>query len=428
MTAGIQCDDQCGGRTLLDAACAWSERFVGWLRRSFDVRVCHANLARGGTDLSISIAMLSSLLSESPCGSSPDLVLTDWSVNDVFQPTSGLALRGSFVRPHVPYGVLMETLILTLRGLAPEALHIHVIDDCPVCVTREGIAKLESGLPALRHHEIATINILHACAAGRFCVFRCVGGASSYGPEYGRLSRTELMRTTWQNCQHPTWRTHQAIADAVAFAVSSNSRSVPLVPALPRTSEAGRGTLFPLTELEKVESCLRPVTVIDAHQYFARRKLDLGADLGGDWLLSEDRQHKPGWIASRAGSRHRFRVRFGARPALAIMYVRSYGFMGNATFRLNGITSSSLVAHWNERLSGAAPVHRHHEQQCALHACSFTHSTHEIHVIFPDCAVAQTAWYRAAALQVPLVPHQAHGNNECERKCEDTSEAPMAMP
>ena len=136
---------------------------------------------------------------------------------------------------------------------------------------------------------------------------------------------------------------------AVASTEAARLRSRLRIPSVesPRDRSGGAdATLYAPALLSRAVVCFEPSTEISAYH----PKASAARDLGGNWSLEEDRPGKPGWIAKWAGATHRFRLTFGAKPALGISYLRSYESVGNAVISLNG-ARDALVGTWDQPIS-----------------------------------------------------------------------------
>lgn len=411
MTAGAQCEEVKAtggapdGPTFAGRQCAWSHRFVLWLRRAFPrAEICHVNSARAGSDSEVALGSLYSLLRPHGCGGGPvDVVFTDYSVNDALgastQGAADLTSKSSLqsLPREKQLGVVMEALILAIKKLAPDAMHVQLLQQIVAGFQSKSLHAMRR---ACVHHGVAIVDLNHAC--------------------------NSLIACEWSPAtNHPQWQSHQHVANAVAYAfrradqelllcnpskprpAANHAQPVPAMrcdSARPVTSELaararrdwfnhagyciahppfGRtkpamltrfgyspegaaldlislmrlapmgvtaaGTLHSPLDLEKATVCLAPTSEISAYLPPSATAA-MGRDLGGTWKLFEDRPGKPGWIASVPHATHRFNVTFGAKPALGISYLRSYSSVGNAQITLNGVTDS-LVGYWVQPLS-----------------------------------------------------------------------------
>jgi hypothetical protein len=208
-TAGMGCfqpaNEQSRVLALSGVPCSWSARFAEWLRVNFPrCRVVYHNFARGGSQTEVAVGGLAALLSSAR---DPDVVFTDFSINDVIEPRNILrpqAFRTGLERvgARTKLGVVNEAMVLALHDAFPHALHIAMLAQCPVCMRPGGMSRMSAIRASLDFHNITTIDLARAHTSGQFREWSADEGVDAPG-------------------LHPNWKTHQHYSEVVAYAVAS---------------------------------------------------------------------------------------------------------------------------------------------------------------------------------------------------------------
>ena len=351
MTAGISCSKNA---TLTLTACSWSGRFVDWLDSEFpQAKIVYENRARGGTQTEVALGGIAALLTSDEAVNW-DIVFTDFFVNDVRAPgivKKGLQVHGGSSADRL--SILNEKLILTIKALAPTALHVNIISSCPDCVSNLHLARAVS--LTYSFHGVSLINLAAPC--------------------FGPLKK--ILLCNWGAITHPTAAVHQEFANAVA---SHFKRRLTFLQCLTsRTQEPfGRyhaqgvkGSFWGTGVLAKVHVCLRPLITFDAYSLWKNKNTSL--TWKSSWNLTEDRPGKPGWITSQNGAVLPFNLTFGSLPMMSITYLRSYEGLGDAEIRLNGHTWV-LNGVWEDPGRNRISV----SQTVVFHASQVSQKQHEL--------------------------------------------------
>jgi hypothetical protein len=160
--------------------------------------------------------------------------------------------------------------------------------------------------------------------------------ASKLKEPYSTDRQRDIIRKFWDQTYHPTWRTHQLIADAVEATLFRDD--------LPSSCSTDMTTMAPPDLLSSLEICTSPSTIFSApRSIFDETQISVH----GDWKMVEDRVGKPGWISRTVNSSISFGVKFGVHPRLMVTYLRSYEKLGDVTMSLNG-RSVQLHGLWEE--------------------------------------------------------------------------------
>ena len=307
MTGGAECTEQDFGHF---KECAWPARFQIWLNRTFD-HFQVTNLARGGTQTEVALSSLTQLISsfQKQIGKKPQLIITDFSVNDVYELSGNVGRTSSMHYPNfTEYDkavAVAETLITLIRGQGIE----HWI--------------------ILSHHPKSVSSILNAYAD--VATFHKVP----------LLDLRPLWPQFWEpNSAHPDYRAHQLIAEILAKSFirgyfRCNQTDYIADPLLTST----------------LAVCTVPVTAHSAYDKMAQSEIN--RDYHGPWKLIQDRPGKPGWISSVHGSNITFSVRFGPTPTLLVNYLRSYEGLGDAVLSLNN-AQVILRGTWSRQVSSTS--------------------------------------------------------------------------
>lgn len=325
MTAGHRCEQHTeSGQFVTGKACSWPARLQASLASRFPTAsVEMLNLAMGGTTTSVILAgiglVLRGLKDE---GLILDAVIIDTLINDsseakVWDDSGNLSFKAEQV-----VSLSYEALVRGLHELVPNVALFSFLSGCPTC---HGFADSQRNISTF--YDLPRVDYDKFSLAYRNFV--------------------DIWKPSFQtDYKHPEWQTHQIIADVVAnvwgrvWAKSCASHTPVL------------GTPFPRQTYEKPEDlalfqpCLNILSGYSARQAFdgkgPKPKINSG------WRLFEDRPGKPGWIAEQKGSSLSFNLSFGVRPRLAVVYLRSYEGMGNASLNIDGRRRAALDGLWSD--------------------------------------------------------------------------------
>ncbi|CAE8615759.1 unnamed protein product [Polarella glacialis] len=306
-TAGIGCQPKKSKdkHLIRDKACAWSARFVHWLRVAFPrSTVVLDNLAQGGSPTPVILSGLGLF-----DYTNVDLILIDTLVNDqIGSEVRRFGFKYSDIDSTQAVSVAYEVLIRTLHELAPKAVLYSVLDGCPGC---------HLAVPA--HRQV--LNFYDV-------------------PRLDYVDVVAQLQTLWaymgkKDTNHPDFRSHQAVADVLALTwcnvwsrISSlKSRDVGDVMAF-----SPKGYYHPAQYRERFHICKRPCSVLSARGTSTTQP----QVITGNWSVYADRPGKPGWISTVPGSIMDIPLCFGKKPTLSLTYLRSYEKLGKAILTLNG--------------------------------------------------------------------------------------------
>ena len=288
--AGVACAERGSNYTYERKTCAWSTRLARLLGQIFPgKRFIVTNLAAGGTTISVGLPVLGTWLA-----SEPDILLVDFTVNDCLEAQTSRTY---------PILSLYEAWTLKARALGYGSKTAFVVSAAlEKCHGLRDIIEDTAGL-----HGVYVFNF--------FDVAACASAAA------GR----NVTLLYWDGEVHPSWHTHQAMADMMALGFSAKLCTPPVLapPAL---------SFINASIIAALDFCSTPTSVYNAFDPPAN-----GAGISSvDWPLREDRADKPGWIAGGPNSSISFVVTFGSAPRLTLTWLRSYEKLGNADMNLNG--------------------------------------------------------------------------------------------
>ncbi|KAK3277416.1 hypothetical protein CYMTET_14579 [Cymbomonas tetramitiformis] len=309
MTAGVLCSDS--AHDLNEQACSYSARFATWLNSTIANSVMYINEARGGTTSDTGASILGVLVPHLQ----PDIIMTDYSINDILDFESKDGKRGGMIQQQQltarALSSATEALILGIRKLAPQALHVIVFSQCPRCMA--GGVMYDAIVMTAKFYMVPLVDFYAACAFGDHCKWTEQGG--SHGA-------------------HPPWQTHQAYADAVAYVF----QKAYVATMCEKPASLGSPSVTSLNQdsvLSKYVKCLLPKTRISAFDATIQGN-DTKSNDG--WRLYEDRPGKPGWITTTVDSIKTFKVAFGDAAILAVKYLRSYDGLGDVEMSVRNTT------------------------------------------------------------------------------------------
>ena len=309
MTAGVECVKD---GTVPVKACAWSGRFVKWLRAEFpEAKISFENRARAGTQTEVALGGITAMLKSEEAW---DIIFTDYSVNDFIH--SAVITKFGGGSPEDRLSMLNEKLILTIKALAPIALHVNIIASCPTCLSRLSLQKAVS--VTYEKHGVSLVDLSRRCFGPGKTLFLC----------------------NWDHAAHPNAAIHQDFADAVSshFKLSfSFSKSGTLKPSGEKDAQDVNRSLWSKETLDRFPVCLQPLVSFDAYLQWKIQKEDVASPARtSSWNLTEDRPGKPGWIATQNGTKLTFPLIFGSSPMMSVTFLRSYEGLGDAEIFLNG--------------------------------------------------------------------------------------------
>lgn len=321
MTGGGQCKE--GIREKKE--CAWPARFQRWLTASYGGCIQVHNFARGGTQTEVALSMIPVMLNNfAKSHGQPDLVITDFSVNDVYELDGNVGRQsvlrddGGMFTVQEKGAAIAELLILTVRNLTRDTSKIRhwiILSHHPKVFEDSGL--LNSFARMARLHGVAV------------------------------LDTRQLWPNYWFPVDtHPDFRTHELLAELL---VSGFCTALGMQRPIRNILETAGLPQFSLETLrERLPSCTNPVTVHSAYEQYKHAPDDVG-----DWKLIEDRKGKPGWISTVTNSSLVLPLTFGATPLLVVNYLRSYEGVGCANLSINGV-DVILSGPWTKNISTTA--------------------------------------------------------------------------
>lgn len=313
MTGGALCSEG----QVTNKRCAWPARFERWIRQLLGDCITVYNFARGGTQSEVALSMIPVTLNTfmKQNGQHPTLVITDFSVNDVYEMNGNVG-RNSLLSALGEYSdqekgaAVAESLIITLRNLTNDksrTRHWMMLSHHPKSFEDAGLMNA--------HERIAR---LHGVP---------VFDTRSLWPSYWRPKGA-----------HPDFRTHELLASLLARSICSSC------------TQSDAPQFYARSALrDKLPSCTRPTTVHSAYDHAS----PIDEQYVGEWKLIQDRPSKPGWVATVANSTLTLPVRFGATPLLMVNYLRSYEGMACVNMSMNGL-NVTLDGAWSKRVSTTA--------------------------------------------------------------------------
>eukprot|EP00470_Lotharella_oceanica_P013535 CAMPEP_0170187662 /NCGR_PEP_ID=MMETSP0040_2-20121228/42280_1 /TAXON_ID=641309 /ORGANISM="Lotharella oceanica, Strain CCMP622" /LENGTH=349 /DNA_ID=CAMNT_0010434753 /DNA_START=677 /DNA_END=1726 /DNA_ORIENTATION=- len=269
-----------------------------------------------------------------------DLILTDYSVSDCAEancnPCGDTYRTVTNVTNQWPkekkWGIMTEQLILAIRDMQPKALHVAMLAQSRDCLTSSSVAAMRE---TMFFHNIDVVDLHSTCLIGHFCAVNQFEGNQNHNPPF---------------------YTHQEFADYVVGALQEGIRHFQCRGTQPRLIMATGNKismgLWPLDYRSQVCSKL-----LTSHNAYAETLTPV-QQRTGEWDVCEDELNKPGWIASKPGARHSFKMKFGTEPFLVVEYGPvSEKALGSAIMRVKGQpdTDWTINGIWdhraNERLS-----------------------------------------------------------------------------
>ena len=298
--------------------CSWSGRFRDWLVAAYPrVNVTLFNEAKTGCTTECVLPMLFAKVSRAK----PDLVLSEFTVNDAGSGSvapSSFATSEALVRQLLSYDATLDILfVVTFPDARGRSLDILPL-----------IARHTFWVDAQYPGNVATISYMDVAECALSPVYN--GGGTL---PRRKNHRHDFWRAT-NGGAHPGWKTHQLIADTVAYVFHN---------AVTCGRSFADQPLTPPERLEQLSQCAVPLSYFDsADPGTLARAGDVVASPGG-WRLMEDRPGKHGWITIVPGSSISFVVQFGARPSLTVTYLMSYETLGDALLTFGGRQARAVL-------------------------------------------------------------------------------------
>ena len=314
----------CHDRRVAPQECSFPGRFVRALRLSYcmdEGYLKFVNHASGGQGTVAALPQLQSLLmiGDPRFSAAPDLVIIDYSVNDV---ASGTYLREQPIAGPAMVEAATEVMVRQILASFPTTAILMVDQECrKLLEPRKRWETIEA------HRRVAYAYGVPYLSYGGMLRGAC--DEEAFGQD----------RAAQGMAIHPGAITHQLTADALAFFWW---RGLSL---LPRTSITSNVTspdghyITNETLRSKLAIC-QAVCRYDAHSLYAQPgtvspdgcgALNNVTVLSGNFTLHEDRPGKPGWITTGpVGSAIEFVLHFGASPRLTLVVEQSYEGFGLA--------------------------------------------------------------------------------------------------
>ena len=185
-TSGVDCLQPAKGTNVSRRLCAWPSRFLHWLRAAFPrSSVQMENHAQGGSPSNVILAGLGLLNF-----AGVDLVLVETLVNDWGDEVRAYE-RNSRINKEVAVSASFEVLLRTLKKVAPRSLIYTVEAACPGC-----------RLAITNHKKVLEFYKI---------------------PHMDMVKVVKDAPTLWNGRNHPSYQTHQALADLLALSWSNVS-------------------------------------------------------------------------------------------------------------------------------------------------------------------------------------------------------------
>ena len=348
LAAGSECSTDCAplawaADSRLGSQCAYSGRFAAWLARVYPhANVRLVNRALGGMTTAGILPTLREVVA--PDGTVPEFLFVDFSVNDAneAQDWSSLLSRGRGVSEHKILEAT-EVLLRFILRLYPQTATVLFNSWCGAG------PHLVPYVNASRHYGVPFVSFHHVvesagCHCGdvwfafrmrclRYDVHECRAPLAVderrdmlCAITVPRENITVTKRHPWI---HPSWYTHQLIADVLGTAWQ---RLVEDALSSRRVAMAHSGLPEALVPQPQYAVCEEPLSLFDA-----RRPPTHGVTMQNGWSLYEDRHGKPGWIGTGVtGSTLEFVVHFGVSPRLVISYLRGYDLFASVFLSVVG--------------------------------------------------------------------------------------------
>lgn len=360
-----------GGGLVTMTECAWSARFVEWLRITFPLaRITLRNLAVGGMPASYFAADVSRFVNNQT-----NLVILDTFVNDVAGSPQNAVAEENLATTDI--AASLESLILALTKTFPDVVLLDtlLIPDWAIgysqpvfYATRRAheIVMRHYGIPLFHLTEIiannsATWPTIPNVSHNDYWTFDALQKVGP--PKRPRVDDFKLRQNRFDNLVHPHWSTHQLISDVLGNLVAKTwlhllerNKTGPI-------QNKQRHAIKPLSSpdaLAAFSGCPRSLSVWSADDMYDWAVRDLPFSTG-NWMLVEEAKGKRGWIANQSGSEIFFPVSFGENPKLSITFLKSYHKAGKVTLSLNesNIPLASFTGKWVQQYSQGVTVVLH---------------------------------------------------------------------
>ena len=244
------------------------------------------NQGVGGMTTTASLPLLKHWVQFDP---TPSLVMVDFIVNDSVDPQE----QG------------ISSLVAAMELMVVQLGHIPVVFVATCAV--ESCHRVKTAISFVSAvHNAPMLSFADASAAASELLTNTPYGLVQ---EYWQFDDSD-----WRHTQlHPNWKTHQLIADMLAYAWKSASSGADC-PTLPLSDISGNKDVY---------LCDSPVSFYSALDGSSATRMH-------NWALVEDVPGKPGWVTdTNEASSITFNVSFGQRPRLTVTYLRSYTGLGN---------------------------------------------------------------------------------------------------
>jgi lysophospholipase L1-like esterase len=282
-TSGTGCNQQ----PYILKECAWPVRVGQWLEAAFPgSHVNIVNKAQGGSTSNVILAGLGVVLRGHDVAET-DLIMLDTLVNDAQEVpgtsslSQGDAISGGY-----------EKLIRSAHEILPTVPIFCLIAGCPMCHEMK-----RSQMVVIEHYKLPYVDF---------------------------SAMVQATPSLWDvDGPHPGFKSHQAMADAIATVFADSWR---LGCDHPSPFVLADAALSSPSVLEQFAFCSTPSSFFSV---FGAAGAPEPA-MTGDFEMREDVPGKPGWIAEKPGSTVVFPLRFGNAPRLSVTWLRSYEGMGTA--------------------------------------------------------------------------------------------------
>ena len=319
-----------GDSLLAGSGGGYAKLFAESLGKLCGASVTFSNLAQGGSPTESVLPVLPSLLAEEADDSGMStLLLMDHSIND---STFGDAKRVK---------AAVESELRWLLTARPRTA-LLLVESWWGSISPRASTHLMEAYAVAAHYGVAHVRFERAVRAER------------YEQAWGANCRPRQFDA---RCSvHPSWPTHELLMVVVNRSFAALAQS--LCPG-GRCPNAGAFAARPAQSDQQFElphatsspALLRELSVCTtpSRSYLASRRVDEKLEAPrvskGNWTLYEDRQGKPGWVSTEAGSVIEFDLAFGSRPSVAVSYLLSHdSTFGEVLVRMTNVQPSKSTA------------------------------------------------------------------------------------
>lgn len=293
--------------------CAWPARWKQWLHLVFpSATVQVENNAQGGSPSAIILGGIGLYNF-----SGVDLILVDTLVNDAVNENKRWGTGSEKWQDwdgNLTISVAFEELLRSLNQLAPKSALLALLAGCPHCV-----ASANAHRKVLDFYKVPYLDVARAVEAV---------------PEIWTWAKVSA---------HPGFKTHQAVADMLAFSFRRIwDQMLTMKVEDMDLSRDFRKAFHPAKYRNKFPRCMYPCSVFSAF----RSSTVQPKILKGNWTLYEDRPGKPGWISTEPESLMQVELCFRQKPTFTFTYLRSYEKLGAGRIFLNG-RNVTIAGKWN---------------------------------------------------------------------------------